>query len=176
MTIEAFADTIIPGDKRSPDDRAIAGASTDGGAVAAGAIEVLEMEEGGLEPMLLPLAEALNGHAERYAGEQGLELDPTVPPFVSLAFEHRTVLVGQLTAPEHPEAGMWVPLAMFSNMAFDTAPHMNTVDAMAAGHPGLTLLGFSLPDVDGLWRFPDYSYRRQLADLHPDTTPSGSPA
>lgn len=39
MTLEAFADTIVPGEKRSPDDQAIAGAVTGGGAVVAGAVE-----------------------------------------------------------------------------------------------------------------------------------------
>ena len=37
LVLEAFADTIIPGEKRTPDDRAVAGASVGGGAVAAGA-------------------------------------------------------------------------------------------------------------------------------------------
>jgi len=50
------------------------------------------------------------------------------------------------------------------------------VDALKAGHPGLLALGYQLPDADGLWRFPKFSYRRKLAELHPDTTPSGSPA
>ncbi|WP_372974782.1 DUF5987 family protein [Microbispora sp. GKU 823] len=27
-----------------------------------------------------------------------------------------------------------------------------------------------------MWRFPAFSYGRPLARLHPDTTPSGSPA
>ncbi|HYS37141.1 MAG TPA: DUF5987 family protein, partial [Pseudonocardiaceae bacterium] len=44
MTLEAWADTIIPGEKRWPDDRAIAGVSTGGGSVAAGAIEVLQTD------------------------------------------------------------------------------------------------------------------------------------
>jgi hypothetical protein len=53
---------------------------------------------------------------------------------------------------------------------------MHTTDAIAAGHVGLATIGFAPPDADGLWRFPAYSYGRQLATLHPDTTPSGSPA
>jgi hypothetical protein len=176
MTLEAFADTIIPGEKRTPDDRAVAGASPGPGAVAAGAVEVLEMAEGGLAPVLGPLSQGLNGHAQGYAAENGLDLDDSVPPFVALSFVHRTALVARLTAPDSAEKEMWVPLAMFSNMAFDTAAHMHTVDAVAAGHPGLTMMGFAAPDADGLWRFPAYSYRRQLAELHPGTTASGSPA
>jgi hypothetical protein len=41
ITLKAFADTIIPGSKRGPDDVAIAGAGNGPGAVAAGALELL---------------------------------------------------------------------------------------------------------------------------------------
>jgi enediyne biosynthesis protein E8 len=176
MTLEAFADTIVPGQKRSPDDRAVAGAATDGGAVAAGAVTLLELPEVGLSNALDDLTRALNGHAQMYAGQRDQELDASLPPFVSLPFADRTALLQALTAPGHPEKEIWVGLALFSNMAFDTAAHMHTTEALAAGHPGLSAMSFAQPDPDGLWRFPDYSYGRQLADLHPNTTPTGSPA
>ncbi len=176
MTLEAFADTIIPGEKRSPDDRAVAGVSPGGGAVAAGAIELLETPATGINEMLGYLAQTLNGHATAYAAEHGVELDAEVPPFVALPFEHRAGLVQQLTTPGHPEKDGWVLLALFSNMAFDVAPHRHTVEALAEGHPGLVAMGFAPPDEDGLWRFPEYSYRRELASVHPNTTASGSPA
>jgi enediyne biosynthesis protein E8 len=176
MTLEAFADTIVPGNKRWPGDRAVAGVSEDGGSVAAGAMELLETPAGGLSPWLVGLAAMLNGHAQNYAAEQGIELDPTVPAFVSLDYDHRVAMVLRLTAWDHPERQGWVNLVMFSNMAFDTGAHLHTADALASGHPGLLTLGFVPPDSDGLWRFPDYSYRRQLAEIHPATTASGSPA
>jgi hypothetical protein len=176
MTLEAFADTIVPGNTRWPGDRAVAGVCDDGGAVAAGAIALLESPAGGLSQWLVGLAAMLNGHAQNYAAEQGIELDDTVPAFVSLDYDQRVALVLRLTAWDHPERQGWVNLVMFSNMAFDTGAHLHTVDALAAGHPGLLTLGFAPPDADGLWRFPDYSYRRQLADIHPATTASGSPA
>lgn len=176
MTLEAFADTIVPGEKRSPDDRAVAGASSGGGAVQAGAIELLETPATGLSDALDDYEQALNRHARAYAAEHGLRLDESVPPFVALPFEDRTSLVRTLTGPDHQERELWVLLALFSNMAFDTAAHLHTTDAIAAGHPGLVAMGFMKPDDDGLWRFPDFSYGRQLADPHPDTTPSGSPA
>jgi len=176
MTFEAFADTLIPGEKRWPDDRTVAGATAGPGAVAAGAVNVLRMPEGGLETALDDFAHVLNGHAQAYATEHGLTLDESVPPFVSLPFAHRTALVQALTSPEHPEKEFWVAIAMFCNMAFDAAPYMHTADAIAAGHPGLAMLGFEAPNADGLWRFPHFSYGRPLASLHPDTTPSGSPA
>ncbi|MEV4118614.1 DUF5987 family protein [Micromonospora sp. NPDC049645] len=176
MTIEAFADTIIPGEKRSPDDRAIAGAAPGGGAVVSGAIELLETPGGGMAPALDALAVSLNDHASEYAQERGLVLDTDVPPFVALSFADRTALVELLTAPENPEKQMWVALALFSNMAFDSAAHLNTVDALAAKHPGLMTIGYFQPDADSVWRFPQFSYGRQLADLHPNTTTTGSPA
>ena len=175
-TLEAFADTIIPGAKRHDSDRAVAGASAGGGAVEAGALALMESPEGGLAPALDDLARALNGQALEYAGGNGLELDPAVPPFVALPFEHRTALVQALTSLDNPQRDPWIGIAIFSYMAFDSAAHMHTTDAIAAGHVGLTTLGFAEPDPDGLWRFPDYSYRRQLAPAHPDTTTTGSPA
>lgn len=171
-TLEAYADTIIPGVKRGPDDRSIAGVVSDGGAVQAGAIELLEGAEGGLAPMLDTLVEGLNAHAQRYATEQGLTLDETAPPFVALSFADRTDLVRSLTAPGHPEKELWTAVAIFSYMAFDSAAHLHTTDAIAGGHVGLRTLGYTPPDPDGLWRFPDHSYGRPLAPLHPDTDPA----
>jgi hypothetical protein len=176
LTLEAFADTIVPGEKRSPQDRSVAGISEGGGAVQAGAVAVLESPEAGLAEALDDFARGLNEHADRYRVEFGLEADAGVPSFVALPAEHRTALVRILTAPGHPEKGQWVGMAMFCNMAFDTGPHMHTVDAIRDGHAGLTSLGFAKPDADGLWRFPESSYRRPLARLHPDTTSTGSPA
>ncbi len=175
MTLEAFADTIIPGEKRFPEDRAIAGASPGPGAVAAGALDLLQTPATGVADVLDYLAMALNDHAEAHAEAAGLTLDDAVPAFVALPFADRTAVVKDLTAPGHPEKEAWVGLALFSNMAFDSAPHLHTAEAIAAGHPGLLAMGFSAPDGDGLWRFPGYSYRRELAALHPDTTSSGSP-
>jgi hypothetical protein len=176
MTLEAFADTIIPGQKRGPWDVAVAGVVDGGGAVAAGAVPLLEGPEGGLAPMLGLIAAGLNGHAMAYAREHGLTPGDAAPPFVALPYPHRAALVRELTAPGHPEREMWTGVAIFSYMAFDSAAHMHTADAVAAGHPGLTMLRFANPEPDGLWRFADHSYGRALAPLHPDTTPSGSPA
>lgn len=176
MTLEAFADTIVPGEKRFPEDRAIAGAAVGGGAVAAGAVELMRTEAGGMADALPNLVEALNKHAEAYAGELRLELDDDVPAFVALPAAHRAMLVADLVRPGHPEKFLWVGLAIFSNMAFDTGAHLSTPEAIADGHPGLIALGYSQPDADGLWRFPDFSYRRPLAPLYPHTTSTGSPA
>ncbi|WP_043617854.1 DUF5987 family protein [Nonomuraea candida] len=173
-TLEAFADTIIPGEKRSAGDRAVAGVGQGGGAVQAGAIELLEWDATGLTGGLGDFARALDGHATAYAAEHGIVLDGDVPAFVSLSYDDRAALVRWLTAPGHPEKALWVSLALFCNMAYDSAAHMSTADALAAGHPGLTAMGLSLPDADGLWRFRAWSYGRPLADIHPDTLPNGS--
>ena len=175
MTLEAFADTIIPGEKRRPDDYAVAGVSEGGGAVEAGALVVLEDPASGVAAGLPYLAQSLNQHAQNYAQEHGIEANPELPAFVALSYEDRAEIVAALTRPGHPERDGWVLLALFSNMAFDIAPHRHTLEAMEEGHPGLTALGLSKPDPDGLWRFTDFSYGRQLANSRPDTDPSGSP-
>jgi enediyne biosynthesis protein E8 len=176
LTLEAFADTFVPGEKRSPDDVAIAGAAQGAGAVAAGAIELLEMPATGVASGLDDIVTALNDHASSYADTHEIPLDDAVPPFVALDYPNRSALMRELTAPDHPEKEFWVLTALFCFMAFDTAAHMDTVQALENGHPGLTSMGFAKPDPDGLWRFPDYSYGRRLARSHPDTTPNGDPA
>lgn len=169
MTLEAFADTILPGEKRFPDDHAIAGAAPGGGAVAAGAVDLLRTPATGVTDGLDDYADLLTEHARAYVAEHGLHLDEDLPPFVALPFEHRTALVQALTAPGHPEQSFWVMLALFSYMAFDSAAHLSTRQALASGHPGLSAMGVLPPDTDGLWRFPEHSYGRELADVHPDT-------
>jgi len=176
LTLEAFADTIVPGAKRWSGDHSVAGVSIGAGAVEAGALELLNMTATGVTDGLPFLVPALNGHARTYAAAHEIAGDESLPPFVALPFEHRTALVETLTAPGHPEKEGWVALALFCNMAFDSAAHMHTTDAMSSGHPGLQAMGFYEPGTDGLWRFPHYSYRRELADVHPNTTRSGSPA
>jgi enediyne biosynthesis protein E8 len=175
MTLEAFADTIVPGVKRFPEDRAIAGVCDDAGAVEAGALELLADPATGVTAGLVPLSEALNRHAGEYAERVGLAPDTGVPAFVALDYDHRAALIAELTAWGHPERDGWVLLAMFSNMAYDSAAHISTAEALANGHPGLLAMGFAKPDADGLWRFPDFSYGRELAKRHPNTTESGSP-
>jgi enediyne biosynthesis protein E8 len=174
MTLEAFADTIIPGEKRWAGDVTVAGRGTGGGAVAAGAVELLEEPACGLVDVLDSMVAALNEHARDHARRHDLRLDAELPPFVALAFDERTALVQELTSPDQPEKELWVALAIFSTMAFDTGAHLHTAEALAAGHPGLRTVGFEPPDGTGLWRFPEFSYQRALAPLHPDTTPNGS--
>ncbi len=175
MTLEAFADTILPGAKRWPGDRAIAGISDTAGAVAAGALELLETPATGVTAGLEPLAATLNVHAIGYAEEHDVPLDDDVPAFVALEYEHRAALLRRLTTPGHPEKDGWVSLAMFCNMAYDSAAHLPTAHALAEGHPGLLAMDIGTPAEDGRWQYRESSYGRPLADIHPATTASGSP-
>jgi hypothetical protein len=176
LTLEAFADTFVPGERRFPDDIAVAGAASGAGAVAAGAIELLHTPATGISESLPDLVGILNEHAAAYATENGVVLDAGSPAFVALDFEQRSELLQRLTDPDHPEKEFWILAALFCFMAFDTAAHMGTASAIENGHPGLATMGFAEPGPDGLWRFPDFSYGRQLARIHPHTTPSGDPA
>ncbi|MFI9203863.1 DUF5987 family protein [Streptomyces sp. NPDC053048] len=139
-------------------------------------MELLQWDATGISEDLDELARLLNEHARVAAGDQEAAPGGALPPFVALSPDRRAALVRRLTAPGHPEREFWVLLALFCNMAFDSAAHLHTADALAAGHPGLAAMGMTLPDDDGLWRYERYSYGRPLARLHPGTTPSGSPA
>ena len=173
MTLEAFADTIVPGNKRCAEDRAIAGVSDDGGAVEAGALALLQHPAGGLFEWLPALAQGLNAYARAMRGEN---VEEPVPPFVALSYDERAALVQRLTTEDSPERQGWVNLAVFSNMAFDSAAHLPTTEALASGHPGLKIIGYAPPDPDGKWRFPQHSYGRRLSASHPATTPAGNPS
>lgn len=175
-TLEAYADTLIPGEKRGPDDRPIAGVADGPGAVQAGAIDLLHFPPAGVRDSLPGFAAGINTNAAAYAATHGIALDPTVPAFVSLGFAQRTEVVADLTSRPDPEALAWFALAGLCFLAYHTAGHLHTAEAVDDGHPGLAALGFPPPDDDGLWRFPEASYRRRLATEHPRTTPTGNPA
>jgi hypothetical protein len=161
--------------KRHPDDRAIAGVCDDPGSVEAGAMELLCTPATGVTAGLAPLSDILNVRATDYAERVGLTLDTDVPAFVALDYDDRAALILELTKWGNPERDGWVLLCMFSNMAYDSAAHRSTAEALADGHPGLLAMGFAKPEEDGLWRFADYGYGRELAKRHASTTESGSP-
>lgn len=173
-TLEAWSDTIVPGEKRYAGDRAIAGVCAGPGGVQAGAWELMNDPDVGLAPALPALVALLNTEATAYALKHHVRLDLTAPPFVALPFAHRTALALQLLDPKHVDQLLWYALAAMPMLAFHTAAQLDTAAAVRAGHPGLTWLGFPAPDADGLWRFPDFSYRRALARPHPATTSTGN--
>jgi len=174
-TLEAFADTLIPGEKRSPTDRAIAGAASGPGAVQAGAIELMNLPAASVGTFLPAIAAALNGRATTYASQNAIVLDPTVSPLVSLDFAQRTTLLVQLLDGTDPDQILWFAVAALAFLAYHTAGHLDTAAAIAAGHPGLAAIGFPAPNADGRWRFPVASYKRALAPKHPRSK-RGSPS
>ncbi|WP_199791375.1 DUF5987 family protein [Streptomyces sp. 142MFCol3.1] len=176
QTLEAFADTLIPGRRRFAGDVAVAGAVTGPGAVQAGVVDLLRSPELPVAPLLPEIAALLDARAVTYAALRLIWLPPTHPPFVGLSFSDRTALVGGLFDPDDLDRPIWQVMSLLVGLAFDTAGQQDTVEALGQGHPGLTWLRFPEPDPDGLWRFPDFSYGRPLAALHPNTTASGSPA
>jgi enediyne biosynthesis protein E8 len=174
-TLEAFADTLIPGEKRAPDDRAIAGAVSGPGAVQAGALDTMNFPAAGAAPALPALAAGLNSRATAFAGQNGIVLDPSVPPFVSLDFAQRTALLVEILDGTDPDQVAYFALAGLTFLAYHTAAHLHLFDAVRNGHPGLAAIQFPQPDADHFWRFPEFSYRRVLAVPHPHTARRGNP-
>ena len=174
-TLEAYADTLVPGEKRFPTDRAIAGAATGPGAVQAGALALMNFPPVGLQPALPALVAGINARAVTYAASHAIVLDPTVPPFVALDFAARTALLVEILDADSPDQLAFYALAAIPFLAYHTAGHLPTVDAIRDGHPGLAAIRFPAPDADGIWRFPEFSYRRALAPRHPRSK-RGNPA
>lgn len=175
-TLEAFADTLIPGQKRFDGDYAVAGVVRGPGAVQAGAIDLMTFPPAGVVDALPAYAAGLSAEASAFIAAHGLVVDPTLPPLVALSFRDRTGLLLQLLDPTHPDFLAWYALSAFPFLAFHTAGQLPTAYAVRHRHPGLAMIGFPPPDADGLWRFPHYSYRRRLARSHPGTTAGGNPA
>jgi enediyne biosynthesis protein E8 len=175
QTLEAFADTLIPGQKRFPTDVAIAGVVSGAGAVQGGAIEMLNFPPVGLQSSLPGLALAINVLAVLYALSNKILLQLQVPPLVELDFPSRTALLSQMLDPAQPNQGAFYGVAAVSFIAYHTAGYLSTVVAIQDGHPGLAAIGFPPPNPDGIWRFPEFSYGRVLAQPHPDSQ-SDNPA
>ena len=175
QTLEAFADTLIPGQKRFPGDVAIAGVVTGPGAVQAGAIDMMTFPPIGFEAALPTLAGILNGLALVYAALHQIQLDPTLPAFVALDFDSRTALLVQILDTANANRSGFYGLAALCFTAYNTAGYLPTVEAIQEGHPGLAAIGFPPPNDDGLWRFPVFSYGRALAKPHPKSK-RGNPA
>lgn len=175
QTLEAFADTLIPGEKRYANDLAIAGAVSGPGAVQGGAIEMMTYPPVGLANSLPDVALVLNLRTVLYAVTHDVKLSLQVPPFVELDFASRTALLLEILDGNGPLHDAYYALASVVFLGYNTAAYLDTAEAIRDGHPGLKALGFPPPDADGVWRFPEFSYRRVLATPHPDSR-NGQPA
>lgn len=167
LALEAFADTIVPGCKRFPGDRAIAGVSEDFGAVEAGALTVLADPATGIEDGITLMAQMLDAEAGEMWGRP-----ETV--FADLPYEQRRLLVTRLTASGTQMRDFWFLLALFAYMAYDSAPHLDTADAVVSEKSGLTAMGFTGPNSDGRWGTTPAGYGRPMASLHPGTDENGN--
>lgn len=175
-TLDAFADTIVPGARRFAGDRAVLGAAPGPGAVQAGSWEMYNDPDVGLAPLLPALAAVLDAQAVTHTATHGGPLGRGVPSFVNLDFDGRTAVARKLVEGKGPDQLLWYAMAAMPMLAFHTAGHLDTATAVRQGHPGLAWLRFPEPGRDGTWQFPDFSYRRTLARRHPRTTASGHPA
>lgn len=175
-TMDAWADTLVPGAKRYAGDRVVLGAAPGPGAVQAGAWDLYNDPAVGLTGVLPAIVTLINTEAIGYAATQGKLLDLRVPAFVALDFRSRTAVVELLVRGTGPAQLLWYAMAAMPLLAFHTAGHLDTATAVLQGHPGLVWLGFPQPGPDGIWRFDEFSYGRELAALHPGTTAAGHPA
>ncbi|MFJ2061271.1 DUF5987 family protein [Streptomyces sp. NPDC087908] len=176
QTLLAFADTLIPGQRRYPGDTVVAGAVTGPGAVQAGVADLLASPRLPVKPFLPAIASLLDARAVSYAAARLILLPPLQPPFTGLSFRHRTALVTGLFGPEDVDRPIWQVLSLIVGLAFDSAGSQDTPEAIRQGHAGLAWLGFPAPGQGDSWRFTEFSYGSALAGLHPRTTASGSPA
>ncbi|HTJ62967.1 MAG TPA: DUF5987 family protein [Alphaproteobacteria bacterium] len=167
QTLEAFADTLIPGQKRFPKDVAIAGVVKGPGAVQGGALRMMNFPPLGVQAALPGLAFTLNVYAFAYAVNHKITLHLIVPPFVELDFESRTALLLKIFEGTGQDRAAFSALAALTFAAFNTAGYLPTAEAIENGHPGLATIGFPAPNKNGVWRFPNFSYRRILAKPHP---------
>ena len=175
-TLEAFADTVVPGNKRFPGDVAVAGVAAGPSAAAAGALDVLQMTAVGLAPVLPGIAMLLNGRAAGYAGAAAIALDPALPPYVALSYPDRYAVLASLVPPSPTYDRTFILMTTMVSWAFDDAAAQHTVDAIKSQHKGLLWTRFPLPSLNGVWRFSQFSYQLRLGRPHSATTSSGSPA
>lgn len=167
LALEAYADTVVPGRKRHPGDEAISGVSETPGAVEAGALQVLQHPAAGIADGIGEMADELDNRAREFfemGGDQG---------FVALDHEQRRRLVVSLTS-EAADHDLWFILALFCYMAYDSAPHRPTAEAVFDPTSGLAAMGFGRPGPSGRWSFSPAGYGKPLARRHPDTDRNGS--
>lgn len=174
LALEAFADTVIPGRKRSADDVAIAGVSSTPGAVECGALVVLTDPATGIEDGVAGMAFLLDQRARNWASAEGVF---GIDRFADLPYPLRRRVLTDLTGPSEPQKDFWFLMALFATMAYDSAPHLETADALdpaVTPASGLQDMGFRT-HVNGRWSFTPASYGRPMAQLRAGTDHNGDP-
>lgn len=153
-TLQAFADTILPGRKAARTDlgdeidpQAIAGVDDEPGAVEADALRVFHDPLVGFDALEAPFLADLNGRALAQGG-----------PFLTLPYEKRVAVVLQGLSFDNPGRTLWEAAAAVPFTAFcAAAEHAIGTRANASGY---RVMGYPGAAPIGHRRF---SYRRKLS-------------
>jgi hypothetical protein len=154
-TLQAFADTMIPGRPATRTDlgdeihpQAIAGVDPEPGAVEADALRLYNDPLIGFPTLAPPFLADLNARAVTMAGQ----------PFLLLDFERRTQVALSGLAYDNPNRALWEAGAAVPFTAFcAAATQPNATSATASGYRVMGLPG----TAPGGYR--NFSYRRKLA-------------
>ena len=153
-TLQAFADTMIPGRKASRTDlgneidpRAIAGVDSLPGAVEADALALYHHPEIGFDALEPAFLAELSTRSLTRGGQ-----------FLDLSFDRRVAVCRDGFDPSNPTVQVWeaaaaVPFAAFLCSAMQPNATIDTSSSyQVMGHPGTAPQGYA-----------DYSYRRKLS-------------
>jgi enediyne biosynthesis protein E8 len=153
-TLQAFADTIIPGRKATRTDLgdeidplAIAGVDDSPGAVEADALRLYHDPLTGFDALEPAFLADLNGRALRQGG-----------PFLTLSFEQRVAVVTEGLSFDNPDRTLWEAAAAVPFTAFcAAAEHATGTSANASGY---RVMGYPGAAPNG---YRGASYRRRLS-------------
>jgi hypothetical protein len=155
VTLQAFADTILPGRKADRTDlgdpidpRAIAGVDPEPGAVEADVLRLFEDKLLGFPTLAPPFLADLSARALAVGG--GV--------FVDLDFPARTRVVEAALGFDNPDRTLWEAAAAFPFTAFCAAATQPNATARTAS--GYRVMGLPGTAPNG---YRDFSYRRRLA-------------
>jgi hypothetical protein len=153
-SLQAFADTMLPGRKASTTDLgneihplAIAGADDEPGAVEADALLLYHDSLIGFDALQAPFLSELSVRSLAHGA-----------PFLNLGFEQRVAVCLEGLAPSNPSVQVWEAAAAVAFVAFLAAGAQAgaTIDTSSAyqvmGYPGAAPNGYA-----------EYSYKRKLA-------------
>ena len=153
-TLQAFADTILPGRRVARTDlgnevhaQAIAGVDPDPGAVEADALALYHHEKIGFDALKGPFLAELESRAAREGG-----------PFLSLPFDRRTAVCVAGLDFQNPARVVWEAAAAVPFTAFCAAALIPNATADRAS--GLRVMGLPGAAPRG---YADFSYDRRLS-------------